>query len=113
MPNTIISTIKDIIVILAPIALAWIGYKQSKMASKQNKMDEKQTIINTQIDGMKTELVAAVKGRGEAEGELTGIAKAKEEAAVIIKTSDVQEVKIVEQSKPIDVKIDKSNQDKK
>lgn len=107
MTNAIIQTIKDIVVILTPVALAIIAYKQSQMSNKQK-------TIGVQIDGMKTELVEAVKGRAEAEGQLTGMAKAKEEAAVVATTTktEVQEVKIVEQAKPIDVKIDKTT-DKK
>lgn len=100
MPNSTIETIKDIVVILTPVAIAFIGYKQAQISNRQK-------VIHAQIDGMKSELVEAVKGRGEAEGQLAGIAQEKA-AAVVIKTPVVQEVKIVEQAKPIDVKIDES-----
>lgn len=105
MANSTVETIKDIVTIITPVAIAYIALKQTQLHNKQK-------VIGVQIDGMKSELVEAVKGRAAAEGEIVGMAKAKEEAAVVIKTAGVQEVKIVEQAKPIDVKID-TGKDKK
>lgn len=112
--------IRDIVIALTPFGMAYLAFKQSQIANRQK-------VIHGQIDGMKTELVEAVKGRGEAEGKIQGIEQAKGDAATVIKdakstaetlikdakdaaatlkdaASTVQEVKIVEQAKPIDVK---------
>lgn len=64
-----------------------------------------------EVDGMKTELVAAVAGKYQAEGELKGAADQKasdkshkEQAAVSIAvTQPPVEVKIVDQTKPVEV----------
>lgn len=103
MPNTTVEAIRDIVSILTPVAIAFIAYKQVQLNNKQK-------VIGTQIDGMKSELVDAVAGRNKAEGQLEGMDKAKQEvidAAKVVVVPGVQEVKIVEQSKPVDVKIDK------
>lgn len=64
-----------------------------------------------EVDGMKTELVAAVAGKYQAEGELKGAADQKKEAAVNIalkvkpplEAEKPVEVKIVDQTKPVEV----------
>lgn len=102
MPNSTFETIKDIVTIVTPAFIAYIAYKQAIISNRQK-------VIHTQIDGMKSELVDAVAGRNVAEGQLKGMEQAKQEAIVAIKVAPapkVQEVKIVEQSKPVDVKID-------
>lgn len=101
MPNTTVETIRDIVSILTPVAIAFIAYKQVQLNNKQK-------IIGTQIDGMKSELVEAVAGRNVAEGELKGLAKAKQNAKDI-KLEGVQEVKIVEQTKAVEVEIKKED----
>lgn len=60
-----IETIKAIGAIVTPIILAWIAYLQIRIGKKQ-------TIIHGQINGMKTELVEAVRGEAQAKGELKG-----------------------------------------
>lgn len=102
MANSVMETVKDIVTILTPVALAIIAYKQVQLNNKQK-------VIGTQIDGMKSELVDAVAGRNKAEGQLQGMEKAKKDA-VEIKVQGVQEVKIVEQAKPIDVKVKKEGE---
>lgn len=99
MPNTTVETIRDIVSIITPVAIAFIAYKQVQLNNKQK-------VIGTQIDGMKSELVEAVAGKNKAEGKLSGLEQAKQEA-IDIKVQGIQEVKIVEQAKPIDVNVKK------
>lgn len=54
------------------------------------------------VDGMKTELVAAVKGQYQAEGELKGAADQKKESSIKTGSNPV-EVNIVDQTKPVEV----------
>lgn len=63
----IVATIKDFIVVLTPIILAWIAYKQIGLSKKQD-------TIHKEMNGMKSELVEAVRGEAGAKGELKGAA---------------------------------------
>lgn len=104
MTKETLDTIKDIIILgITPIVISFIAYKQIKLNHKQTKIAEK-------VDGMTSALVVAEKGKSHAEGQLTEIDKAKQEAIDTGKTviaTGVQEVKIVEQAKPLDVKVKK------
>lgn len=111
MPDSnTIETIKAVGAIVTPIVLAWIAYLQIKMGKKQD-------VANKQMDGMKTELVQAVKGQYQAEGELKGKADQKiiEKANQDEKATAVDialhttvpgtavDVNIVDQDKPVEV----------
>lgn len=108
MANTTLETIKDILVlVVTPITLALIAYKQVRISIKQ-------AVIHKQIDGMKSELVAAVAGKENAEGQLKGMEKARQDTiidstakAVAAVIPEVQKVEVVEQAKPIVVEVKK------
>jgi hypothetical protein len=104
MANTTLDVIRDILILgVTPITLAIIAYKQVVIGNRQK-------VIHRQIDGMKSELVTAVAGRNKAEGQLEGLAQGKQEvvdAAKVVEHDAVQKVKIVEQSKAVDVKVEK------
>lgn len=88
--NQTIEVIKAVGAVVTPIILAWITYLQIKSGKKQD-------IIHKEMNGMKSELVEAVKGRAQAEGEIKGAADAKQES------KPVTDVNIVDQTKPVDV----------
>lgn len=67
MPSPLSETIKEIGIIVSPIILFIITYLQIRMTKKQAQ-------IHKEMNGMKSELVEAVKGRSQAEGELKGAA---------------------------------------
>lgn len=93
--------IGQIITGVVTLALALIGYFKLKIGQDK---------IAVKVDGMTSKLVDAEKGKSNAEGQLTGMAQEKQsaiDAAKVVVVPGVQEVKIVEQAKPIDVKIDK------
>lgn len=118
---TTAETIRDIVIALTPFGMAYLAYKQAKMNKKQDE-------IGVKVDGMTSKLVEAEKGKSAAEGQLAGMATAKGDAETVIKDAKeaamtvikdakdaaivvikdskagVQDVKIVEQVKPIDVK---------
>lgn len=137
----------QIITGLVTLGLAFIGYlklrhKQDEQIKKVEVIDQKTNDQTTKIDklkeqtdGMKSELVEAVKGRFQAEGELKGKADQKiieqeiqqeKQAAVdialkipvpidkdatidvnIVAQKDPVNVKIDDQTKPVDVKVTK------
>ena len=65
--NNTVEVIKSIGEIVTPVAIAFIAYLQIKQGKKQN-------IIHKEMNGMKSELVEAVRGRAQSEGELKGAA---------------------------------------
>lgn len=95
MPNTTFETIKDIIVLgITPMVLGYMIYKQAMIGKK--------------VDGMTSALVVAEKGKSSAEGKLEGMEKVKQEIKDTSKVvPEVQEVKIVEQAKTLEVKVKK------
>lgn len=104
MANTTIETVRDIVTVLTPVFIAYIAYKQAIISNRQK-------VIHTQIDGMKSELVDAVAGRNKAEGQIAGMEKERQDVKDTAKVAadtpaKVQDVNIVEQSKTVTVKID-------
>lgn len=101
MPNTTLETIKDILVLaVTPIALGYMVYKQA--------------IIGKKVDGMTSKLVDAEKGKSNAEGQLAGMEKVKQEVIVAAKViADapivIQPVEVVGQAKPVEVQIKKED----
>lgn len=84
MDSNLLKDIKDIMTILTPIAIAWIGYLQIKTNKKQNE-------IGVKVDGMTSKLVEAEKGKSDAEGQLKGMAQAKAEMVIpVIPLADVK-----------------------
>lgn len=109
MTKEALDTIKDIIIMgVTPITIAYLAFKQVQIANRQK-------VIHTQIDGMKSELVAAVAGRENAEGQLKGLETAKQDAkdiAILVATApppSVQQVEVVGQTKTVDVNIKKED----
>lgn len=87
MDSNLMKDVKDIITILTPIAIAWIGYLQIKAGKKQNE-------IAIKVDGMTSKLVEAEKAASNAQGQLQAKADAKAEMIipipVVIPSTDVK-----------------------
>lgn len=73
---------------------------RGKVATVETKVDS----YKKEVDGMKTELVEAVRGQYQAEGELKGAADQKKVHQEEKQTPESPvEVKIVDQTKPVEV----------
>lgn len=84
MDSKLLDFVKDILTILTPIVLAWIGLLQLRANKKQNE-------IGVKVDGMTSKLVEAEKGKSAAEGELKGQAQARADMVIpVIPLSDVK-----------------------
>lgn len=123
-----LAEIKEIAAILGTVLIAYMTFKQHLMAAKQKTMEAEQKEIAVKVDGMTSKLVVAEKDASSARGELKGMESAKGDAASVLQTAKdaamtvikdakdaaitvmqdsktgVQEVKIVGQEKPVDVK---------
>lgn len=112
--------IGQIITGVVTLGVALFGYLRIK--ASQQKIEEKVDTYHKEVNGMKSELITAVAGQNVAEGQLKGLQQAKDDSitakAVVVEAARVlaetptavQEVKIVEQAKPIDVKIEKEKE---
>lgn len=89
------------------LLVALLGYM--KLKAGQKTVEGKVDSYKVQVDGMKTELIEATKGKYQGEGELKGRADQKAEAKVEAesKPAEVVDVKIVDQDKVIKVGIEK------
>lgn len=103
--------ITQIIAGVVTLGVAFFGYL--KLKAGQKNVEGKVDSYHKEVNGMKEQLIGAVAGQNKAEGQLLEIDKAKQDVKDTAKivadtpTPAVQEVKIVEQAKPIDVKIEK------
>lgn len=99
--NQTIETIKAVGAIVTPIVLAWIAFLQIKSGHRQVKADAKQEEIHRQINGMKEALIIAEKGKSKLEGKEEQ--RAEDKVSQVVVAQPVQDVKIVDQVKPVEV----------